>query len=173
MDSSTSELMFSSESNTWETPIQFFNRLNLEFNFNLDVCSFPETAKCKNYFTPSDDGLSKDWGLNTCWMNPPYDQCALWMEKAYHEAIKGATVVALIPSRTDTRYFDDYCMKASEIRFVKGRLKFGNSKNCAPFPSMIVIFNYYNWDRYIHISTYNKNRLKLLRMEKFNVIKFV
>lgn len=167
------ELMFSSNDNTWETPIQFFNRLNLEFHFDLDVCCFPETAKCVKYFTPLDNGLKQDWTDHICWMNPPYDQCAIWIEKAYNEAIKGAIVVALIPGRVDTKYFHEFCMKASEIRFVKGRLKFGNSKNSAPFPSIVVVFNYYNWDGFLRVSTYEKDRLRLIRIEKSSIIKFL
>ncbi len=134
--------MFSSNDMTWETPQWLFNKLDKEFNFTLDVCALPETAKCKNYYTPQIDGLKQDWEDNICWMNPPYGrEIGVWIEKAYNESLKGATVVCLIPSRTDTKYWHDYCMKASEIRFIKGRLKFGNSKNSAPFPSAIVIFN--------------------------------
>ena len=136
------DLMFSSNDMTWETPQWLFNKLDKEFNFTLDVCALPETAKCKNYYTPQIDGLKQDWEDNICWMNPPYGrEIGVWIEKAYNESLKGATVVCLIPSRTDTKYWHDYCMKASEIRFIKGRLKFGNSKNSAPFPSAIVIFN--------------------------------
>ena len=102
----------------------------------------PETAKCEKYFTPEIDGLKQDWSKDICWMNPPYGRAiSRWIEKAYNEGLKGATVVCLIPSRTDTRYWHDYCMKASEIKLIKGRLKFGNSKNSAPFPSAIVVFN--------------------------------
>ena len=87
-------------------------------------------------------------------MNPPYGrEVGVWIEKAYKESLKGAIVVCLIPSRTDTKYWHDYCMKANEIRFIKGRLKFGDSKNSAPFPSAIVIFNGRQSDK-IKISTY-------------------
>lgn len=134
--------MFSSKDMTWETPQWLFNQLDKEFNFTLDVCALPETAKCEKYYTPQIDGLKQDWEDNICWMNPPYGrEIGVWIEKAYNESLKGATVVCLIPSRTDTKYWHDYCMKASEIRFIKGRLKFGDSKNSAPFPSAIVIFN--------------------------------
>ena len=134
--------MFSSNDMTWETPQWLFNKLDKEFNFTLDVCALPETAKCKNYYTPQIDGLKQDWEDNICWMNPPYGrEVGVWIEKAYKESLKGAIIVCLIPSRTDTKYWHDYCMKANEIRFVKGRLKFGDSKNPAPFPSAIVIFN--------------------------------
>jgi len=146
--------MFSSNDMTWETPQWLFNKLDKEFHFTLDVCALPETAKCKNYYTPQIDGLKQDWEDNICWMNPPYGrEVGVWIEKAYKESLKGAIVVCLIPSRTDTKYWHDYCMKANEIRFIKGRLKFGDSKNSAPFPSAIVIFNGRQSDK-IKISTY-------------------
>jgi phage N-6-adenine-methyltransferase len=132
--------MFSSNDVTWETPWELFLKLHGEFNFNLDVCALPQTAKCVNYFTPDIDGLSQDW-IGTCWMNPPYGrEISIWLKKAYEESLKGSTVVCLIPARTDTKYWHEYCMKAAEIRFIKGRIKFGNSRNSAPFPSAIVIF---------------------------------
>jgi phage N-6-adenine-methyltransferase len=143
MNKNTINTMFSSKDMTWETPIELFNKLNDEFNFTLDVCALKETAKCDKFFSPEIDGLKQDWSNNVCWMNPPYGrQIQLWLEKAYNESLKDSTtVVCLIPSRTDTKYWHNYCMNASEIRFIKGRLKFGNSKNSAPFPSAIVIFN--------------------------------
>lgn len=143
MNKNTINTMFSSKDMTWETPIELFNKLNDEFNFTLDVCALKETAKCDKFFSPEIDGLKQDWSNNVCWMNPPYGrQIQLWLEKAYNESLKDSTtVVCLIPSRTDTKYWHNYCMKASEIRFIKGRLKFGNSKNSAPFPSAIIIFN--------------------------------
>ncbi len=143
MNKNTINTMFSSKDMTWETPIELFNKLNDEFNFTLDVCALKETAKCDKFFTPEIDGLKQDWSNNVCWMNPPYGrQIQLWLEKAYNESLKDSTtVVCLIPSRTDTKYWHNYCMNASEIRFIKGRLKFGNSKNSAPFPSAIIIFN--------------------------------
>lgn len=143
MNKNTINTMFSSKDMTWETPIELFNKLNDEFNFTLDVCALKETAKCDKFFSPEIDGLKQDWSNNVCWMNPPYGrQIQLWLEKAYNESLKDSTtVVCLIPSRTDTKYWHNYCMNASEIRFIKGRLKFGNSKNSAPFPSAIIIFN--------------------------------
>lgn len=134
-------LMFSSKDQTWETPIEFFNKVNEEFKFDIDVCAVDETAKCSNYYTPEIDGLKQDWN-GTCWMNPPYGrEIGRWIEKAYIESTKGATVVCLIPARTDTKYWHDYIFKyAEEIRFIKGRLKFGNNANSAPFPSALVVF---------------------------------
>ena len=134
-------VIFSSDDMTWETPQNIFNKLDNEFNFTLDVCALAETAKCKKYYTPDTDGLKQEWN-GTCWMNPPYGrQIGEWLKKAYEDSLKGNTIVCLIPSRTDTKYWHDYCMKASEIRFVKGRLKFGNATNSAPFPSAVIVFN--------------------------------
>lgn len=132
--------MFSSKTDLWETPQDFFDELNREFDFELDVCALPSNAKVSRYYSPAEDGLRQEW-KGVCWMNPPYGrQIGRWVEKAYKEAhLQGATIVCLLPSRTDTRWWHDYCMKG-EIRFIKGRLKFGESKNCAPFPSAVVIF---------------------------------
>ena len=118
---------FSSKTNEWTTPIDFYNKLNNEFNFTLDPC-------CTN-----DDGLSKDWSNEIVFMNPPYGrEIKHWIKKAHDESLKGALVVCLIPARTDTAYWHDYCMKGT-IRFIRGRLKF-SEKNSAPFPSAVVIF---------------------------------
>ena len=133
------DVMFSSETDLWSTPQDTFDKLNSEFGFQVDVCATKDNAKCKLFYTLEDDGLSKEW-KGVCWMNPPYGrQIGKWIQKAYESSINGATVVCLLPSRTDTKWFHDYCMKG-EIRFIKGRLKFGGSKNSAPFPSMIVVF---------------------------------
>ena len=134
--------MFSSKSSEWETPRNFYDRLNRAFGFDLDPCCTEETAKCEKYFTEEEDGLSKSWEGHRVFMNPPYGrEINKWIKKAYEEGGKvGTTVVCLIPSRTDTKYWHDYCMKANEIYFIKGRLKFGDSNNAAPFPSAVVIF---------------------------------
>ncbi|MDK2888049.1 MAG: hypothetical protein PWP72_927 [Thermoanaerobacter sp.] len=130
------EGMFSSRTGEWETPQTFFEALNAEFRFTLDVCACPENAKCLRYFTPEQNGLLQPWAPETCWMNPPYGrEIGRWVEKAYNEARRGAVVVALLPARTDTRWWHRYVMRAAEIRFVKGRLKFGGTENSAPFPS--------------------------------------
>ena len=131
---------FSSERGNWETPQDFFDKLNEEFRFTLDVCAEEHTAKCEKYFTKEDNALDKDW-RGTCWMNPPYGRgIGVWLKKAYETAQNGSMVVCLIPSRTDTKWWHDYVMSAHEIRFVKGRLKFDGHKNSAPFPSAIVVF---------------------------------
>ena len=136
------DVHYSSKTNEWSTPQAFFDELNKEFNFTLDPCATSENAKCNKYFTVEDDGLKQDWSKDTVFMNPPYGrEIKYWVQKAYEESLKGATVVCLIPSRTDTKYWHDYIFgKADDIRFLRGRLKFGGSKNPAPFPSAIIIY---------------------------------
>lgn len=134
------ELMFSSKSNEWATPQVLFDKLDREFHFTLDPCATPENAKCKKYYTESDDGLAQDWTNKPVFCNPPYGrEIAKWVKKA---ATTKALTVMLIPARTDTTYFHDYIYKKEgvEVRFIRGRLKFGDSKSGAPFPSMIVVF---------------------------------
>lgn len=149
-DKVNTDVMFSSKSNEWETPQDLFDQLNKEFDFFLDVCADQDNKKCASYFNEADNGLSKPWSIyGTCWMNPPYGrEIGKWVEKARNEAQEGATVVCLLPSRTDTKYFHQYIWDKEnnqsrngvEIRFLKGRLKFGGASNSAPFPSMIVVF---------------------------------
>ena len=137
---------FSSKTDLWSTPQDLFDRLDAIHGFTLDVCATPENAKCEWFFTKEDDGLSKDWWDNVCWMNPPYGrEISKWVKKA-HEASTpdwqhgGAKVVCLLPARTDTRWWHDYVIPYGKIEFIKGRLKFGGHKNNAPFPSAVVIF---------------------------------
>jgi phage N-6-adenine-methyltransferase len=134
------ELMFSSETDMWATPQNFFDKLDAFFRFELDVCATPENSKCHKYFTETDDGLKKDW-RGTVWMNPPYGrEIGKWVARAYAQSrLHGSTIVCLLPARTDTKWWHDYCVKG-EITFIKGRLKFGDAKNSAPFPSAVVIF---------------------------------
>lgn len=132
--------MFSSTTDMWATPQKFFDTLNDEFNFETDVCALAENTKCANYFTPEMDGLQQTW-VGVCWMNPPYGrEIGKWVQKAYEESVKNnSTIVCLLPARTDTKWWHGYCMNG-EIRLVRGRLKFGDSTNSAPFPSAVVIF---------------------------------
>ena len=131
------EVMFSSKTDLWETPQDLFDKYNAIYHFETDVCALPENAKCKNYFTPEMDGLKQEW-TGVCWCNPPYGrEIGKWVEKA---AKSFATVVMLLPARTDTKWFHDWVLPYGEIEFLKGRLKFGGAKNSAPFPSMIVVF---------------------------------
>lgn len=111
--------MLSSNTDLWETPQDFFDKLNEEFHFDLDVCALPENAKCEKYFTPEQDGLFKEW-RGTCWMNPPYGRkIGAWVQKAYEtSAHEGGTVVCLLPARTDTAWWHDYAMKG-EVRFIR------------------------------------------------------
>ena len=133
--------MMTSTSQEWETPQDLFDRLDQEFDFTLDVCATKENTKCKNYYSIDADGLKQKW-TGRCWMNPLYKQNYEWLKKAYQEVKNGdcELVVGLIPSRTDTVYFHEFILKANEIRFIKGRLKFSGQKNSAPFPSIIVVF---------------------------------
>jgi len=132
-------VMFSSQTDLWSTPQDFFDQLDQEFQFTIDVCATRENAKCNQFFSPEWDGLTATW-TGVCWMNPPYGRAIKhWVKKAYESSLQGATVVCLLPSRTDTSWWHDYCMKG-EIRFIRGRLKFGGQKNSAPFPSAVVIF---------------------------------
>ena len=119
--------------------MDFFRRYDDLYGFELDVCADDDNAKCKKYFTKRDDGLSQEWS-GVCWMNPPYGrEIGLWMRKAYESSLSGATVVCLVPARTDTAWWHNYAMKG-EIEFIRGRLKFGNATNSAPFPSAVVVY---------------------------------
>lgn len=133
----------SSNSCEWTTPDALFRQLDDEFHFNLDPCSTDANAKCERHFTIADDGLSQNWGGYRVFCNPPYGRAiGAWVEKCFNESRKANTVVVLlIPARTDTKYFHKYIYhNAAEIRFIEGRLRFGDSKQGAPFPSMIVVF---------------------------------
>lgn len=130
---------FSSNSNEWETPTEFFDELNAIFHFDLDVCASAENAKCQHYFTREEDALQQEWFGNV-WMNPPYGrEIGEFMKKAYEQSVKGVTVVCLVPCRTDTKWWHCYA-KRGQIIFLKGRLKFGDAQHSAPFPSAIIIF---------------------------------
>lgn len=136
-------VMSSSEKHTWETPIDFFNKVNDFYNFNLDSCAEDSTAKCKMYFTKEDDALTKDW-IGVVWCNPPYGrEQKIFIEKVLNEVNIGnaKTVVCLIPSRTETKIWQDVIFNnATSVHFIKGRLRFGDSKENAPFPSALVVF---------------------------------
>jgi phage N-6-adenine-methyltransferase len=153
------EALFSSDSSEWSTPTDFFDNLNKEWDFNLDPCATKENAKCETYYTKEQDGLKQDWHCvrynpeykspylrnpGRVFCNPPYGkEIGQWVKKAVAEVQNGNAdvVVMLLPARTDTRWFQDYVLPyASEIDFIRGRLKFGGSKNSAPFPSVVVVF---------------------------------
>ena len=142
MDDLNTKVLYSSKEEKWATPQDFFDKLNDEFHFTLDAAASPDNAKCANYFTEEQDGLAQSWEGHTVWCNPPYcRKTGLWVKKAYEEHQRtGCTVVMLLPSRTDVRWFHDYILGKAEIRFIKGRLKFGGSKNSAPFANIVVIY---------------------------------
>lgn len=141
MELTARQALFSSATDMWETPKAFFAALDAEFHFDMDVCAVKENAKCRKFISPAQDGLKEPWS-GVCWCNPPYGrEIGKWVKKAHDTAQAGtADVVMLLPARTDTRWFHEYIYGNAEIRFVKGRLKFGDSKAGAPFPSMVVIF---------------------------------
>lgn len=135
------EVHFSSDRMDWETPPEVFDELDAEFCFDLDVCARPDNTKCAYFLSPEDNGLLMPWNGATCWMNPPYGRAIKdWVAKAHREAGLGATVVALLPARTDTAWFHDHIYGRAEIRFIRGRVTFVGAQNGAPFPSMIVIW---------------------------------
>lgn len=125
--------MNKSKSDNWATPQAFYEKLHKEFNFNFDPCPL------NNNELRTFDGLSSDWGTRT-FCNPPYSDWGRWVKKGYEEHLKGKLVVFLLPVRTDTIVFHDYILGKAEIRFIRGRLKFGDGKYPAPFPSYVVIF---------------------------------
>ena len=134
------EVHFSSKTPEWYTPQETFDSLDKEFGFTLDPCCTHENAKCALHFTKDDDGLNQDWGTEIVFMNPPYGRTIkAWMCKAYESSLNGATVVCLVPARTDTAWWHDYAMKG-EYRLLRGRLKFGGALTNAPFPSAVVVF---------------------------------
>ena len=134
------QALLSSKTGEWETPQAFFDRLNWKYHFTLDTAATPENAKCERYYTAEQDGLSLPWGGEIVWCNPPYGrEIGKWVKKGYEES-KTAVVVMLLPARTDTAWFHDFCTKG-KITFIRGRIKFGGVKNSAPFPSMVVEFD--------------------------------
>lgn len=153
-----SALMFSKASDEWETPQELYDQLDAEFKFDIDVAATQENEKCGTWLDMELDALDperKSWLVypleeapTTVWLNPPYSKVRQFMARAALEAEKGCTVVCLVPSRTDTRWWHEYVWNAEthqprpgvEVRFLKGRLKFGNAQNSAPFPSVVIIF---------------------------------
>ena len=137
------EVMFSSATPEWETPREFFDALDAEFHFTLDPCSTDENAKCAKHYTKAENGLAQDWTGERVFCNPPYGrEMPKWIAKCAEHGMGGGIAVMLIPARTDTRAFHEYIYHKAEIRFIKGRLRFGGAKNSAPFPSMVVIFGH-------------------------------
>jgi len=154
MNKNDLDVAFSSKSNDWETPLDFFNGLNSIYDFTLDPCATAETTKCPKFFTERENGLLQSWRGERVFVNPPYSNIGAWAEKSYREYMReNVTVVMLIPARTDTKYFQKHCMEATSLGFIQGRLKFDNrtlptwmadgshKKSPAPYPSVLVIFD--------------------------------
>ena len=135
---------FDSAKQDWETPQDLFDTVNAEFNFTLDAAASATNCKVSNYFTEADNGLEQSWGNHTVWLNPPYGdgkaKIVDWVRKAYNESLTGATTVMLIPARTNTNWFHDICLQYGEVRFVRGRPKFGNATHGLPQPLCYIIF---------------------------------
>lgn len=142
MNTQEMDTMFSSKSNEWETPEDLFKNLDKDFHFTLDPAATHKNHKCPKYFTVKENGLTHSWQGETVFLNPPYGRdIGKWVEKAYLESkLDNNKKVLLIPARTDTKYFSEYCSMAARLYFIQGRLKFSNSKNSAPFPSVVVVF---------------------------------
>lgn len=128
------------QSDEWETPPDLFRELDQEFGFKVDLAALPHNTKCPQFYSPADDSLKQNWE-GVCWLNPPYGvQLLHWMRKAHESAQRGATVVCLVPARTDSRWWHDYALPHGEIRYIKRRLKFNGAATSAPFASVVVIF---------------------------------
>lgn len=138
----TAGMLEQPKSHEWRTPPELFRVLDAEFAMQLDAAATDENALCPSYFDANEDGLTQDWaGFGSVFCNPPYGtQIGRWVEKGYRESQKGATVTMLIPARTETRYWHDFVMRAAEIRFIRGRLRFSGVAVNAPFPSAVVVF---------------------------------
>lgn len=148
------DVLFSTGKGDHETPKWIIDWLDPVFHFKLDVCATAQNAKCTQYITPEMNAFRQNWGEmsdgGACWMNPPYGRdVGKWIAKADYEAMHGATVVALLPARTDTKWFHKYC-KNGTIIFLEGRLQFVGTESAAPFPSMIVVFGPIEQEAFIH-----------------------
>jgi len=152
---------------TWATPKYFFDMLDNEFGFTLDVCALPDTAKCNKFFTPEINGLDQDWSNDVFFMNPPYGRgqnVYAWVQKAYESALAGGTGVCLLPLSGDTKWFHEFVMKSSEIRFVKDRIWFelNGSAARANHASIVVVFEPPHLGGKPVISTMSNARIKHL-----------
>ncbi len=141
-----SDVATSSATDEWATPRWLFREIEITegpFDFDLDVCADAGNAKCPKFYTKEQDGLTQDWLADgpRCWMNPPYGAAiGAWMAKALEESKRGCKVTCLVPARTDTAWWHDYAAKG-RVRFLRGRIAFGDAKNPAPFPSAVVVFD--------------------------------
>jgi site-specific DNA-methyltransferase (adenine-specific) len=143
MNKNQRSVLFSSKSDNWATPQWLFDKLNKTYNFTLDPCASQDNAKCSKFYTEEDNGLTKSFQNETVFINPPYSKTYDWVSKAYHEAFNDVRSIVLVPARMDSRWFHEFCFDpfvCKSITFIRGRLKFGGSKNSAPFPSIILEF---------------------------------
>jgi phage N-6-adenine-methyltransferase len=133
---------FSSATDEWPTPSDFFAELNRRYRFTLDPCATPENATCPTFFTREQDGLRQDWGAHRVFCNPPYGRViGKWVRKCFEASQRGALVVLLVPARTDTRWFHNWVRGKADVEFIRGRLRFGDAKTGAPFPSMLAVYD--------------------------------
>lgn len=138
----TAPILFSSATDEWATPRDFFAKLNRRYRFTLDPCATAENATCPLYFTRADDGLKQDWGTHRVFCNPPYGRAiGAWTRKCFEASQQGALVVLLVPARTDTRWYHESVAGKAAVRFLRGRLRFGNAEASAPFPSMLAVYS--------------------------------
>jgi site-specific DNA-methyltransferase (adenine-specific) len=134
--------LFSSTTDDWSTPPEFFAKLNRRYRFTLDPCATPENAKCPLYFTKEQDGLKQDWGTHRVFCNPPYGRSlGAWVRKCFEASQRGALVVLFVPARTDVKWFHNWVRGKADVQFCRGRFKFGGSKTNAPFPSMLAVYS--------------------------------
>jgi phage N-6-adenine-methyltransferase len=137
----TAHALYSSNTVEWPTPRSLFERLDRRYHFTLDPCATPDNAVCPLYFTAADDGLKQDWGTHSVFCNPPYGRTiGKWARKCFEASQRGATVVLLVPARTDTKWYHDWVQGKGTVTFIRGRLRFGSTKGSAPFPSMICVY---------------------------------
>jgi phage N-6-adenine-methyltransferase len=135
-------VLFSSATEEWATPQALFARLDRRYRFTLDPCATSDNAKCPTYFTREQDGLKQDWGTHRVFCNPPYGRAVgAWTRKCFESSQRGALVVLLVPARTDTQWFHDWVHGKAEVRFIRGRLRFGEAEASAPFPSMLATYS--------------------------------
>ncbi len=134
---------FASIRNDWTTPDELFREIDAEFGFTLDAAASAENKKVAAFFDKKIDAMTQDWAPHRIWLNPPYGEgykLSQWVKKAHDEAQRGATVVMLIPARTNTNWFHDYCLGKAQVRFIRGRPKFGGAEHGLPQPLCFVIF---------------------------------
>lgn len=137
--SNFNEGMRSSATDDWATPQDVFDKLHAEFQFTVDAASSDENAKLPRHWTKQTDGLLQSWAGESVFCNPPYGRgIGEWCRKAAE--CKADVAVLLIPARTDTKWWHEWVMPQAEIRFIRGRLKFGGHTNSAPFPSAIAVY---------------------------------